>query len=72
MYEKLDQMILERISQNRDKSSFSLICLHVISESSRIAEATKREPFRVVDGGLQSLRKAKKIRFNGKFWELSK
>ncbi len=57
MYEKLDKLIVEVIA-NRESPIYNKF---VIEEAARIAKATGRIDFRVIDGRLQALRKAKKI-----------
>lgn len=58
MYEELDKQIIETVAERRHP-------LHekrVNEEARRIAGLTGREDFRVIDGRLQALRKAGKIR----------
>lgn len=56
-YQKLDQRIMEAIRARKNPLYF-----HTVSEeATRLAEATGREDFRIIDGRLQALRKAGKI-----------
>lgn len=56
-YERLDAMILLAIDSARHPLYFG----PCTAEGMRIAEATGRESFRVIDGRLQALRRAGKI-----------
>ncbi len=56
-YEEIDRRLLKAIEQN-DKPYYSR---HCCDEADRLAEATGRDSFRVIDGRLQALRKAGKI-----------
>lgn len=58
MYEELDKRIIEAIS----KRKHPLYDRSTNKEAMRIAKETGREDFRVIDGRIQALRKAKKIR----------
>ena len=58
MYEELDKRIVEAIAERNNP----LYCRRINEEAARIANATGRDDFRVIDGRLQALRKAKKIR----------
>lgn len=61
-YELLDSLLLKEIGIG--KNTFAKIFNgQVVVESVNIADVTGREPFRVVDGRLQTLRKAGKIGF---------
>ena len=57
-YAKLDAEILRAITARRNPL-YSAPCA---TEAKQIAEATGREEFRVIDGRLQSMRKAGRIR----------
>jgi hypothetical protein len=57
MYEKLDSLILNAIRDGRSP----LYTSAVDEEAERIAEATGRESFRVLDGRIQHLRKKGRI-----------
>lgn len=57
MYEKLDALIISAIKNGRKPSHI----LVVYEEAERIAEATGRESFRVLDGRIQHLRKNGRI-----------
>jgi len=59
-YETLDRKIIEHIALRRVTSP--LYASHVRREADRLADATGRNVFRVIDGRLQALRKAGKIR----------
>lgn len=58
-YQELDQRIINAIQTGHSPLYF----WHVAEESGRLAAATGREDFRIVDARLQALRKANKIRF---------
>jgi hypothetical protein len=58
MYEELDKRIVEAISRRESP----LYNKRINEEAARIANATGRDGFRVIDGRLQALRRAKKIR----------
>lgn len=57
-YEQLDSLILEAIGARRNP----LYADTCAAEAKRLAEATGREPFRVIDGRLTALKKAGRIR----------
>lgn len=58
MYVEIDQRIIEAI-----KGGSNPLYSHAVKvEAERIAVATGREVFRVIDARLQALRKARKIR----------
>lgn len=56
-YEEMDRRILKAIEQ-RNNPLYSRDCC---DEAERLAKATGRDGFRVIDGRLQALRKAGKI-----------
>lgn len=56
-YQELDQRITDAIRAGKNP----LYAQHVSEEAKRLAEATGRESFRVIDGRLQQLRKSGKI-----------
>jgi len=58
MYEELDKRIIEAITRRESP----LYNKRINEEAARIANATGRDDFRVIDGRLQVMRKAKKIR----------
>lgn len=58
MYDELDRRIIEAISARKNP----IYAGSVLEEAKRIAAATGREYFRVIDSRLQALRKAGKIR----------
>lgn len=67
-YSALDEAIISRLSKERDP--LKLIQLntgHVRHEAERLAKATGRGTYRVLDGRLQALRRAKRIKFST-FW----
>jgi hypothetical protein len=67
-YAALDEAIITRLSKERDPLKLTQLNTgHVRHEAERLAEATGREAFRVLDGRLQALRQAKRIRFST-FW----
>jgi len=57
-YDKMDAWILEAVKR-RKNPIYEAGC---VRESERLAELTGRPAFRVIDGRLQALRKAGKIR----------
>jgi len=57
-YEELDKRIIEAIKRRCNPLYNGVVC----AEAERIAVAQPREPFRVIDGRLQALRKAGKIK----------
>jgi hypothetical protein len=66
-YDEIDRLILERIG--RDDQGVELTYLNtnmVRAEAERIANATGRVAYRVLDGRLQALRNREKIKFNSK------
>lgn len=68
-YEVLDKAIMTKMGGHAQ--AFSAIMVRdVREECERIAkeDATKVEPFRILDRRLQALRKAGKIRFISKGW----
>lgn len=58
-YQQLDELIVEAIRQRRNPLYASSVC----GESCRLAALTGREEFRVIDGRLQALKRAGKIKF---------
>lgn len=58
MYKELDKRIIKAISERKSP----LYDKTINEEASRISAATGRDDFRVIDGRLQALRKAGKIR----------
>ena len=56
-YENLDGLIIAAIKAHRNP----IYAAEVNTEAEALAEATKREAFRVIDGRLQALRKAGRI-----------
>lgn len=58
MYEELDKLIVEAVA----KRNSPLYDKRINEEATRIAKCTGRDDFRVIDGRLQALRKAGKIR----------
>lgn len=58
-YEEIDRRILKAVEQ-RITPLYSRSCC---DEAERLGKATGREGFRVIDGRLQALRKAGKIRY---------
>lgn len=64
-YEKLDKLIVERLRQGPMFLHF--LCAHEVHvECVRIADATGREAFRIIDARLQALRKAGVIVYSSK------
>lgn len=64
MYEKLDALLLKEIAALNGPHS-----LPVKNEVYRLGKSTRRKQSRILDGRLQALRKAGKIRYaNGKWW----
>jgi len=64
-YATLDKLIVERLSEG-PKFLHKVFTYDVKDECRRVAEATEREAFRVMDARLQALRKAGVIVFNSK------
>ena len=64
-YELLDSLILERAVEGW-RSTYALMWGVVRYECERIADASGRESFRVLDARLQALRKAGKIAYTSK------
>lgn len=62
MYDELDKRIIDAIAGRNNPLWHRL----VQQEAGRIARETGREDFRVIDGRLQALRKAGKIRHRTK------
>ena len=58
MYKELDKRIIKAISERKSP----LYDKAINEEARRLADATGRDVFRVIDGRLQALRKAGKIR----------
>lgn len=61
-YDKLDQLIIERLRNSETAATFTQISTTVNDEAARLERATGSESFRIVDRRLQALRKAGKIR----------
>ena len=70
-YENLDNLILQRLKDGGEMMLLFLNSGNVREESERIAIETCREPFRVLDGRLQKLRKENKIKFSRRGWTLT-
>jgi len=71
MYEKLDHLIISIISNSQGASLSKVTSGDVYVEAQRIAQATKREEFRVIDGRLQALRKRGLIAYVVGAWRIS-
>lgn len=71
-YENLDNLILQRLKDNGEMMLLFLNSGGVREESERMGIETGREPFRILDGRLQKLRKENKIKFSRKGWVLIK
>lgn len=56
-YEKLDTLIVDTIAKRKNP----LYDKNINEEAARLANDSGRETFRVIDGRLQALRKARKI-----------
>lgn len=70
-YADLDKAILDRLDGGGDWPLHFLFAHEVRRECERLAKATGRESFRVMDGRLQALRKAGKIAYDTKTgWSL--
>ena len=67
-YDKLDELIVERLRTNGELRLFALVSFGVSAEAHRLAEITGREDFRIVDGRLQALRKKGVIAFGPNGW----
>jgi len=64
-YQTLDELILARIDSGHAQFN-SIFAGAVQAECTRIAEReSKRDAFRVLDGRLQAMRRAGKLRFSG-------
>lgn len=59
MYDELDARIIDAVKA-RANPIYSRRC---VDEACRLADETGRERFRVIDGRLQALRKAGKVRY---------
>lgn len=71
-YENLDSLIVKEI-QSGSNTFAKIFNGAVVLESVNIADLTGREPFRVVDGRLQVLRKKGRINFNrSEGWYIAK
>lgn len=62
MYKEIDKRIIEAIRDRKNPLCDSA----VNEEAKRLADETARDDFRVIDGRLQALRKAGKIRHTTK------
>ncbi len=71
MYEKLDSLIVAKIKDRHELLFASLTIGDVFIEAERIALATKRDIFRVIDGRLQALRKRGLIICRGRTWRVT-
>lgn len=58
-YEELDKRIVDAVAKRKSP----LYDKRVNEEAARIANGTGRDDFRIIDGRLQALRKAGKIRY---------
>ena len=58
-YAQIDELIIDAIKQRRAPLYAAPVCV----EACRLADLTGREEFRVIDGRLQALKKAGKIKF---------
>ena len=65
-YELLDSLILGRAASAGRSTSFFLMTGAIRDECERIADATGRDAYRILDGRLQALRKAGKIAYTSK------
>jgi hypothetical protein len=71
MYDKLDALIVGAI-QDKQEAKFNDIYLGDVSdEARRIAQLTKRDAYRVVDGRLTALKRRGLIRFVGGAWRIA-
>jgi hypothetical protein len=68
MYKKLDSLIVAKIKDRKELLFANLMSGDVFIEAERIASATKRKPFRLIDARLQALRKRGLILCRGKTW----
>lgn len=69
-YAELDRLVLARIGATHGAVLTYIFAREVRAETERIAIATGREGFRILDGRIQALRKAGKIVFKGE-WRLA-
>lgn len=71
-YAKLDALILERIARPNGATLTELQASETIcTEAERIADATGRPDWRIIDGRLQDMRKQGLIRFWRPVWKLT-
>lgn len=71
-YEVLDKLIVGRLSYTDSVSLLWVSAREVGDEADRIANATGRNDFRVIDGRLQALRKRGEIEFVKGGWRLKR
>lgn len=70
--DNLDNIILARLKAQGEMHLLFLNAHEVREELDRLAEATGREAFRILDGRLQALRKGGRISFDSKKgWRLT-
>jgi hypothetical protein len=69
-YKELDRAILRKIQSHANYVEFYRIAANtdVDHQASLIAINEKRQSYRIIDGRLQALRRAKLIRHNGLGW----
>ena len=65
-YEKLDELIVERVKARGAVKLISLSGGDVAAEATALANDTGREDFRIIDGRLQALRKRGVLRHDSK------
>ena len=70
-YQDLDNLILARITRFAGSSFSELFQGPILSECERLNTLTNREPFRILDGRLTSLRNSKKAVYEKGFgWKI--
>ena len=63
-YASLDAAILKRLAESPARFYLLEVNPEIVAEAQRLADATGRERFRIIDGRLIALRKAGKIKPN--------
>ena len=67
-YEKLDSLIFERVRESKKPLWTVSLGPLVMGEAKRIADTNNRQPYRVIDGRMQALRKKGVIKYEGGGW----
>lgn len=66
IYQKLDELLVERITKKGVQFTPLFHSVGVREESARLGTESGREPFRIVDGRLQALKRAGRITYGTK------